>query len=83
MASASEMDEKHLSEPVQTGVLSSGSSATVLLKDGPPNGGLEAWLQVLGAFFMYFNTWGNSASSIHVSSFPCLAVSHSRCLVSC
>ena len=23
-----------------------------------PNGGLKAWLQVLGSFFVYFNTWG-------------------------
>ena len=23
----------------------------------PPDGGLEAWLQVLGAFFLNFNTW--------------------------
>lgn len=23
----------------------------------PPNGGLTAWLQVLGGFFVYFNTW--------------------------
>jgi len=23
----------------------------------PPNGGLIAWLQVLGAFFCYFNSW--------------------------
>lgn len=23
-----------------------------------PNGGLNAWLQVLGGFFVYFNTWG-------------------------
>jgi len=22
-----------------------------------PNGGLKAWLQVLGAFFLMFNTW--------------------------
>ena len=22
-----------------------------------PNGGLSAWLQVAGAFFLYFNTW--------------------------
>lgn len=22
-----------------------------------PNGGLVAWLQVLGAFFLWFNTW--------------------------
>ncbi|KAL8939518.1 MAG: hypothetical protein Q9211_002703 [Gyalolechia sp. 1 TL-2023] len=24
----------------------------------PPNGGLRAWQQVLGAFFLKFNTWG-------------------------
>lgn len=23
----------------------------------PPNGGFTAWLQVLGGFFVYFNTW--------------------------
>ncbi|CAD0107632.1 unnamed protein product [Aureobasidium uvarum] len=25
--------------------------------DDVPNGGLVAWLQVLGAFFLWFNTW--------------------------
>ncbi|KAJ5268989.1 hypothetical protein N7497_010279 [Penicillium chrysogenum] len=24
----------------------------------PPNGGLTAWLQVAGAFFLFFNSWG-------------------------
>ncbi|TVY83298.1 Aspyridones efflux protein apdF, partial [Lachnellula suecica] len=24
----------------------------------PPNGGFQAWLQVLGAFFLFFNSWG-------------------------
>lgn len=24
----------------------------------PPNGGVRAWLQVLGSFCLYFNTWG-------------------------
>nr|OQO25818.1 hypothetical protein B0A51_09488 [Rachicladosporium sp. CCFEE 5018] len=24
----------------------------------PPNGGAQAWLQVLGGFFLFFNTWG-------------------------
>lgn len=24
----------------------------------PPNGGTKAWLQVFGAFFLNFNTWG-------------------------
>ncbi|KAF6806654.1 monocarboxylate [Colletotrichum sojae] len=28
----------------------------------PPNGGLKAWMQVLGSFFIYFNTWGLVAS---------------------
>lgn len=23
----------------------------------PPNGGLLAWLQILGSFFLWFNTW--------------------------
>lgn len=23
----------------------------------PPNGGTTAWLQVLGGFFLFFNTW--------------------------
>ncbi|KAI1087576.1 putative MFS monocarboxylate transporter [Rostrohypoxylon terebratum] len=26
--------------------------------DAPPDGGLEAWLQVLGSYALYFNTWG-------------------------
>ncbi|PYH75146.1 putative MFS monocarboxylate transporter [Aspergillus vadensis CBS 113365] len=24
----------------------------------PPNGGLQAWLQVAGSFFLFFNSWG-------------------------
>ncbi|GFN17186.1 hypothetical protein AtubIFM55763_004376 [Aspergillus tubingensis] len=24
----------------------------------PPNGGLQAWLQVTGSFFLFFNSWG-------------------------
>jgi hypothetical protein len=23
----------------------------------PPNGGLEAWVQVVGAFMLFFNSW--------------------------
>jgi hypothetical protein len=26
-------------------------------KQAIPNGGSKAWLQVLGAFFIFFNTW--------------------------
>lgn len=29
-----------------------------------PNGGLTAWLQVLGAFFLFFNTWYVSVSLV-------------------
>ena len=25
--------------------------------DLPPDGGLKAWLQVVGAFFLFFNSW--------------------------
>jgi hypothetical protein len=31
----------------------------------PPNGGLTAWLQVLGGFFLFFNTWVSDSCSIH------------------
>lgn len=49
----------------RVGVLSSDSSAILELDlKAPPNGGLEAWLQVLGAFFLYFNTWGELSGPI-------------------
>lgn len=28
------------------------------------DGGTKAWLQVLGAFFIYFNTWGECAEEV-------------------
>ncbi|KAI8958335.1 monocarboxylate permease-like protein, mch4 [Daldinia sp. FL1419] len=30
----------------------------IVHEDDPPDGGLVAWLQVLGAFVLYFNHWG-------------------------
>lgn len=27
-------------------------------QEGPPNGGLVAWLQVVGSWCLFFNTWG-------------------------
>ena len=27
-------------------------------QSGPPNGGFKAWMQVAGAYFLFFNTWG-------------------------
>lgn len=28
-----------------------------LAENVAPNGGLQAWLQVLGSFFLFFNSW--------------------------
>ncbi|CAD0100779.1 unnamed protein product [Aureobasidium mustum] len=44
-----------VSEPM-TNCESAVSTAKAQLP--PPNGGLTAWLQVLGCFMLYFNTWG-------------------------
>lgn len=33
------------------------AEAVTLVDDVKPDGGLEAWLQVVGSFFLYFNTW--------------------------
>lgn len=53
------MEKSHAVASSGSGVLSSDSSATIELElEGPPNGGLKAWVQILGAFFLYFNTWG-------------------------
>lgn len=44
--------------------LPTGQDAPVTATPAPPgmpvqpNGGFDAWLQVLGCFFVYFNTWG-------------------------
>jgi hypothetical protein len=35
------------------GIVAEKSSA----EDPPPDGGLQAWLQVLGSFFLFFNSW--------------------------
>ncbi|KAI1208463.1 putative MFS monocarboxylate transporter [Annulohypoxylon truncatum] len=34
------------------------AEVAVLDEDAPPDGGLEAWLQVVGSYSLYFNTWG-------------------------
>jgi hypothetical protein len=38
----------------------------------PPNGGLTAWLQVLGGFFLFFNTWVSMFGSLHSWCTVCL-----------
>ncbi|KAF2086791.1 MFS general substrate transporter [Saccharata proteae CBS 121410] len=44
-------DGSHQQEPAQK-VHSINNAASI------PDGGLRAWLQVLGAFFLFFNSWG-------------------------
>lgn len=34
-----------------------GTKPVPSLKDAIPNGGFTAWLQVVGSFFLIFNTW--------------------------
>ncbi|KAM0277090.1 hypothetical protein ACHAQH_006098 [Verticillium albo-atrum] len=46
-------------EVIRDDLMSAESSQKVLQR---PNKGLKAWLQVAGAFFIYFNTWGLIAS---------------------
>ncbi|RVX73160.1 hypothetical protein B0A52_02287 [Exophiala mesophila] len=41
--------------------ISDNATADVVVDDDdgpPPDGGLRAWLQVLGSFFLFFNCWG-------------------------
>ena len=50
--------EPNDSPPTATG---DGEKAEPVKTDGPgppPDGGLIAWLQCLGGFMLFFNTWG-------------------------
>lgn len=58
------MKEKECTDN-EAGILSSDSSVILVLKQESPDGGTTAWLQVLGAFFMYFNTWGKPSDTDH------------------
>lgn len=53
----SQPDEKHVGPQAQpdTEALAEPPTSSA---DPPPNGGLQAWLHVLGAFMLWFNTWG-------------------------
>ncbi|KAJ5747706.1 MFS general substrate transporter [Penicillium nucicola] len=45
-------NEKHDEQAPDTALSCSAEHEAV------PNGGLKAWLQILGSFFIFFNTWG-------------------------
>ena len=40
-----------------TSGLNEQSKETSRQPEDPPDGGLMAWFQVMGAFFIFFNTW--------------------------
>ena len=52
-----EREEKHVDTQAQPDTESLTKPATSN-PGPPPNGGLQAWLHVLGAFMLWFNTWG-------------------------
>jgi hypothetical protein len=50
----------------------SGKAVSVNNVSAIPNGGTTAWLQVLGAFFLFFNSWGISKNN-HMKKYQNLA----------
>lgn len=54
----SEADEKHVGPQAQSDTEALAKLPTSSSAGPPPNGGLQAWLHVLGAFMLWFNTWG-------------------------
>lgn len=49
-SSSVEIDDNSIEQSSKQAAASNGT-------DTIPNGGLQAWLQVLGAFFLWFNAW--------------------------
>lgn len=59
---------------VTTTVVSSSQSSSLEKQDDAdnvPNGGTVAWLQVLGSFFLWFNTWYTSLRLAHYLYLVC------------
>ena len=46
-----------LAAEVQSHKKDAHAVSTTPAPEPPPNGGLTAWLQVAGSFFLFFNTW--------------------------
>ncbi|KAL2172240.1 hypothetical protein VTG60DRAFT_6618 [Thermothelomyces hinnuleus] len=53
---ALEVPEKELSQNVDD--TNPADTSAKPAEELPPDGGLRAWLQVLGSFFLFMNTWG-------------------------
>ncbi|KAJ5930363.1 hypothetical protein N7466_005856 [Penicillium verhagenii] len=52
-----ETPELHEMGKIEDGVMQETPQAPPMISP-PPNGGLVAWLHVLGGFMLFFNTWG-------------------------
>jgi hypothetical protein len=52
-------EDRNREEQLESGVPVSKVSTRISVNNvsSIPNGGLKAWLQVLGSFFLFFNTW--------------------------
>lgn len=42
---------------LQAALVNEKEDEQLVEEDKPPNGGLTAWMQVVAAFFIFFNTW--------------------------
>lgn len=61
-------DKSSLEGLDQTTPLEKPEPALPTPANDPPDGGLKAWLQVVGSFFLFFNTWYVGAA--HDTSVP-------------
>lgn len=52
------------SSPEDTASTPPSSGNPVVAPDSIPNQGLPAWMQVVGSFCLYFNTWGKLVNKI-------------------
>lgn len=81
-------DDTIASEPVDGGavekqITTKSANPSVNNIAAIPNGGLTAWLQVLGAFFLFFNSWVSDIAFQHYRTKTCRGHTLSRCLTSC
>lgn len=65
--SMKELGKKQVHEPIVDAEKSSDIvpvTHPAIAASPPPDGGLTAWLQVLGSWMMIFNTWGTPLSHL-------------------
>ena len=57
MAGPIEQNGEQSNQPPPKNPTSEKDSHKATGTQGPPNGGVRAWLQVLGSFLVFFNIW--------------------------